>query len=87
MEYEKTAAASRLGALWHLTKEGEAPALLEAITGEVDVQSSHARQLKAWTLDVTGKRRGPVALALRGDAVALAMTPEHKTVYYELAVQ
>ncbi len=35
----------------------------------------------------TGKRRSPVALALRSDAVALAMTPEHKTVYYELAVQ
>ena len=42
MEYEKTTAASRLGALWHLTKAGAAPALLEAITGEVEIRSGTA---------------------------------------------
>jgi hypothetical protein len=87
MEYEKTTAASRLGALWHLTKAGAAPALLEAITGEVEIRSSRARQMKAWTLDITGKRVSPVDLAMRGDRVVLSMKPEHKAVYYELSIQ
>src|ERR1019366_8514995 len=63
------------------------PALLEAITGEVEIRSGRARQMKAWTLDITGKRVSPVDLAIRGDRVVLSMKPEHKTVYYELSIQ
>jgi hypothetical protein len=43
--------------------------------------------LKAWTLDVTGKRRERVPLANNSENVVLEMLPEHRTVYYELALE
>jgi hypothetical protein len=34
-----------------------------------------------------GKRIEPVPLSAKSDEIALAMRPEHQTVYYELAAE
>lgn len=86
MEYEETAAASRLGALWRLKSPGEGPALLEDITGELDIRSNQAKRMQAWTLDIVGKRIEPVDLAVEGGRVILSMKPQYHAVYYELSV-
>jgi hypothetical protein len=85
MEYEQTSKMSRLGPSWHLKSAGEGPVLLEAIIGELRIGHESAASLKAWTLDVTGKRREQVPLVVEGGSVILRMQPEHRTVYYELA--
>jgi hypothetical protein len=87
MEYEQTSRRSRLGPSWHLKSPGDGPAMLEAIAGDLRIRNSQARQLKAWTLDVTGKRREQIPLVIDEDSVVLKMQPEHRTVYYELAVE
>lgn len=87
MEYEKTVRLSRLGPQWRLKSAGDGPAMLEAITGELRIRSTHARRFQAWTLDVTGKRRERVALSVDGGGVALKLQPAHKAVYYELAIE
>lgn len=86
MEYEKTTATSRLGALWHLKSTGKAPALMESIAGELEIRSTHARQLKAWTLDIVGQRIAPVDLSVKGDRVVLPMKPQYQTAYYEISM-
>lgn len=88
MAYETTAQLSRLNApYWHLQKAGQAPVLLESVTGEIEIQSNQASRLKAWTLDVVGKRIKEVPLDVKSDRVVLSMRPEHQTVYYELAAE
>jgi hypothetical protein len=87
MEYEKTSQTSRLGPSWHLKSPGEGAALLEPIVGELRIRSSHAGELKAWALDVTGKRRSSVPLTVESGTVVLKMQPEYQTVYYELAAK
>ena len=88
MDYERTEQISRLGTpLWRLKNEGAGPALLEAITGELRIQSRHAGQMKCWTLDAVGKRLDPVPLRVISGEVVLEMRAEHKTVYYELSAQ
>jgi hypothetical protein len=87
MEYEQTSKASRLGLSWRLKSPGEGPALLEAVTGDLRIRHGLAGQIKAWTLDVTGKRREQVPLAVDAGSVVLKMQPEHRTVYYELALE
>ena len=87
MEYEQTAQRGRLGPDWKLKSAGDGPAMLEAIVGDLRIRNSQAGQLKAWTLDVTGKRRAEVPLTVDGGSVVLKMQPGHRTVYYELAVQ
>ncbi len=88
MEYETASQRSRLGVPFsRLRSAGEAPVLLESITGRLEIQSSRADQLKAWTLDVVGKRLREVPLDRKAGRVVLGMQPEHQTVYYELAAE
>jgi hypothetical protein len=87
LEYEPTARPTRLGLSRRLKSPGEGAAILEAIAGELTIRSSRARAMKAWTLDVTGRRREPVPLAVDSGAVVLKLQPEHRSVYYELAVE
>jgi len=88
MEYETTTQMSRLGAPYRrLRSAGQAPARLESVAGEIEIQSSQAKRLKAWTLDVVGKRIKDVPLEAKADRVVLNMKPEHETVYYELSVE
>jgi len=87
MEYERTSQTSRLGPLWRLKSSGEGAALLEPVAGDLRIRSSHAGELKAWALDVTGKRRGSVPLSVEAGTVVLKMQPEYQTVYYELATK
>ncbi len=86
MEYEKTSQPSRLGTpYWHLRRTGTDPALLEAVVGEVVIRSNAASQLKAWTLDIVGKRVREITLTVRSGAVVLNMQSGYEAVYYELS--
>jgi hypothetical protein len=88
MEYEVASKTSRRGGpQWRLKSVGQGPVLLESVTGRIEVQTVHGSQLKAWTLDVVGKRLQPVSLDRKAGQVVLTMRPEHKTVYYELAAE
>jgi hypothetical protein len=75
MEYEKASRMSRLGPAWHLKSLGEGPAMLEAISGELGIRNSHARSMKAWTLDVTGKRCRQIPVVVDSGAVVLKLQP------------
>ena len=86
MEYEMTTQPSRLGGpLWRLKAEGTSPALLEAVTGEIQIQSERAKEFKAWTLDVVGKRARQIPLQVRDNAIQVKLSAEYETVYYELS--
>ena len=88
MEYEVTSQMSRLGApYWRLKSAGQGPALMEAIAGVLRVRHDQAGRLKAWTLNGTGGRRRQVPLSVEGESIVLPMRPEHRTVYYELALE
>lgn len=88
MEYEATTQKSQFpGPFWRLKREGTSPALLEAVTGDVRIQSDRALEFKAWTLDVVGKRIREIPLKVQEGTVQLKLSPEHETVYYELSVQ
>ncbi len=88
MEYEKTAQRSRLGTpYWHLRNTGKAPALLEAVVGQIEVRTGVGKQFRAWTLDVVGRRAQEIPVSARSGAVLLNMRPERKTVYYELLAE
>ena len=87
MEYESTRQAGRIGTLWRLRKPGDAPALMEAVSGEVEIRSSRAGRMKCWSLDLVGKRRAEVPLRVHGDAVVLILAPDHRTAYYEISVR
>ena len=77
MEYETTARRSRRSEpLWHLKHTGTAPALLEAVTGELLIKSDRAKELKAWTLDVVGKRIREVPVHVQDGAVQLKLGAE-----------
>jgi hypothetical protein len=85
MEYETTAQASPQGTpYWRLRAPGQAPALLEAVTGRLEIRGNQADRLKAWTLDIVGKRRREVPLDPGSGSVFLTMRPDYRTVYYEL---
>lgn len=88
LAYAVTAQASRVNAPYsHLRAAGESPILLEAVTGQIELRSTRAEQLKAWRLDIVGKRLGSVPLAKRPDGVTLTMLADRQAVYYELAVE
>jgi len=88
MEYETTSERSRLGVPYSRLKEvGGAPALLEAVTGELRIRSSLARQLKAWRLNVVGRRVQEITVSTQAGELSLALRPEHEAVYYELAAE
>jgi hypothetical protein len=88
MEYEATSQPSPLGTpYWHLRDAGKAPALLEAVTGQIEIRSRVAGQLKAWTLDVVGNRVREVPLAVKSDTAILDLRAEFKAVYYDIATE
>lgn len=88
MEYERTTQKSRLeGPYWRLKNAGTGPALLETVTGQLQIQSDHAERFKAWALDVVGKRIQQIPLGVEGDAVTLTLAPDNKAVYYELSFE
>jgi hypothetical protein len=88
MEYETTAQPSRLNApLWRLKAEGAPPALLEAVTGEIQIRCDHPNDFKGWTLDTVGKRVRSIPLQAQGDTIRLKLDAEFETVYYELSAQ
>jgi len=87
MEYEATSQKSRLsGPYWRLKNMGEAPVLLQSVTGEIRIRSQHANQFKAWILDVVGKRIREIPLQAQADAIQLKLNAEYDAVYYELSV-
>jgi hypothetical protein len=86
MEYETTTQPSRLGRpLWHLKAEGTAPALLEAVTGEIQIQCDRPKDFKAWALDPVGQRLREIPLQVQDHALQLKLNAEYETVYYELS--
>jgi hypothetical protein len=88
MEYETTSQTSPLGTpYWRLRDAGKTPALLEAVTGQVEIRSRLAGQLKAWALDIVGNRVHEVPLAVKSNAATLNMQPQANTVYYEIATE
>jgi hypothetical protein len=88
MEYETTSQTSSLGVPYSRLREaGKSPALLEAVTGQVEIRSRLAGQLKAWTLDIVGNRVHEVPLAVKSNVVILDMQAQAKTVYYEIATE
>jgi hypothetical protein len=89
MEYGKTgqAAPNREAPYWRVTQEGTSPLMMESIRGEVRVRSQHAEQLKAFVLDLNGRRRGEVPVKSSPGFVTLTLSPERRTVYYELALE
>jgi hypothetical protein len=88
MEYETTTQISRLGVpLQHLKAEGGAPALLEAVTGDIQIRCDHPEAFKCWSLDVVGKRRAEVQLQRQGDTLQLRLSHEQQAVYYELSAE
>ena len=88
MEYETTSQLSRLGApLQHLKAEGGAPALLEAVSGDIQIRCDHPEAFKCWSLDAVGKRKSEVHLEIENNAVQLRPSHKHQAVYYELSVE
>jgi hypothetical protein len=86
MEYEILETGARRGnPVARLKSMGEPPIQLQAVLGEVEIQTSHAGTMKAWALNVVGKRLAEVPLARKPGKVVLAMDAKYKTVYYELA--
>jgi hypothetical protein len=89
MEYEQTSEKTRMDGApyWRLKKVGDEPALLEAVTGGIEIRCEHAKSMKCWALDIVGKRTGGIPLKASGDKVVLDMKSEYKTVYYEISIE
>jgi hypothetical protein len=88
MEYVTTTQPSPVGTpYWRLRETGKAPALLEAVTGRVEVHSDMTGRLKAWALDIVGNRIREVPLTVESDSTILDMRADYRTVYYELSAQ
>ena len=72
----RDAAKTSVGTDW-----GKAPSVVEGIAATI--QFPNAGKLKAWALDERGYRRGEVPFA----EGKLEITPEHKTLWYEVAAE
>jgi len=70
--------------LWKLVSSGQPPMLMRAVTGEVRIRTARAGGLKAWALDVNGKRTGAVPLESGETQVRLKLTSAGAAPYYEL---
>jgi hypothetical protein len=86
MEYEQTSEASGKfkTPLWRVKTLGEGPVLLDAVEGDVRITSEQAEKLKAWQLDVNGKRVQQMKLKRSGETVSLTLSAAP---YHELATQ
>ncbi len=89
MQYETTGETARHhgSPLWRLKDEGHEPILLRAVVGDLTIWSEHAESLRAWSLDVNGKRVKAVPLRVMDGGVSLRLEHSHAAVYYELAVR
>ncbi len=88
MEYETTAQPSPLGTPYRRLREaGKGPAVLEAVTGRLEIRSDVADQLKAWSLDIVGNRVRRIPLTTASGSILLNMQAAHKTAYYEFATE
>ena len=88
MEYETTSQPSPQGMPYQRLREaGTAPALLNAVTGRIEIRSGNTGSLKAWALDLVGNRVREITLSANSDAVILDLRPEHTTVYYEISIE
>jgi hypothetical protein len=87
MEYEILERGSRRSASARLKSMGGPPIQLQAVLGDVEIKTSQAKALKAWALNVVGKRIAEVPLTRKQGKVILTMEPKYKTVYYELAAE
>ena len=72
----RDAAKTSVGTDW-----GSAPSVVEGITATITLPT--AGKLKAWALDERGQRRGEIPL----DGGRLQLSAEHKTLWYEVAVE
>jgi hypothetical protein len=89
MRYEETDEVARQHGthLYRLADPGEAPILLRAIAGTVRIRTERADRLQGWVLDLNGRRRCTTELDTEDGTVVLQLAAEHRTVYYELAVE
>ncbi len=89
MEYERTAepVPDRDATYWRLKSEGSGPLMMQAVQGEVRVLSHQAERLKAWALDLNGKRRVPIEVVVEANFVRVPISGAYRTCYYELAVE
>jgi hypothetical protein len=78
----KNAEHTSVGKNW-----GEAPTLVEGIPARITLPLPAAR-VEAWALDERGQRKSPLPVQAddRGNAV-LALGPQHKTLWYEVAAK
>ncbi len=87
MEYEHSGNTSEQfkTPMWHLKDVGQAPILLHAIEGDLTIRNANSGKLKAWALDINGKRRMEVPLKAQDGAVTLPIDAGQAAVYYEIA--
>ena len=85
MEYEIVEGARRPTA--RIKNAGGPPIQLQAVLGDVEIKTSQAKALKAWALNVVGKRIAEVPLKKEAGKVILTMDSKYKTVYYELSAE
>ena len=65
---------------------GKAPLLCEGITADIEFPVASSR-VKLFPLDESGNRRAEVPCVTSGGKAALALRPEHKTVWYEVELR
>lgn len=87
MKYEMTGKKTPLGDPYaRLSNMGTSPILLEAVVGTVEINNSKTRRMKAWALNIVGRRIREVPLIRKSGHVLLRMEPKYKTVFYEISV-
>ncbi len=64
---------------------GKAPSVVEGVPAQVSFASN--QKLKAWALDERGQRGQEVPLQAENGQLTLDLSPEHKTLWYELATE
>lgn len=76
----KNAEKTTVGKDW-----GKAPSIVEGVKAQINFAIS--QKLKAWALDERGQRRQEVPLQSADGSLTLTLSPEHKTLWYELATE
>jgi hypothetical protein len=89
MEYEQTAEVSAKfkAPLWRTKTVGTFPVLMDGIEGELQISSEHASEMKAWPLDVNGKRGPEIPLSRSQNAIIITMKASYEAACYEVAVK
>jgi len=88
MEYEQTSDMSPKfkAPFWRIKTVGTYPAWMDAVEGELRISCERAQEMKAWPLDVNGKRGSEIPLSHSRDALTLTMKATYETPYYEISV-